>query len=64
MSNTKTLAGFAVNVSKDIKTNTPFDISIKALDQYGDILTNYTGTIYFDLIVGTYADVPPITLDE
>lgn len=64
VSNTKTLAGFAVNVSKDIKTNTPFDISIKALDQYGDILTNYTGTIYFDLIVGTYADVPPITLDE
>lgn len=46
-----TLAGFAVSLSKDIKTDAPFDITVKALDQSGATLTNYTGTIYFDLIV-------------
>ncbi len=51
-------------MSKDVKTNKPFEITIKALDQYGATLTNYTGTVYFDLIVGAYADMSPIAIDE
>lgn len=59
-----TLAGFTVTVSKDVKINTPFEITVKAIDQSGSTLTNYTGTVYFDLIIGAYADMSPITLDE
>lgn len=58
------LAGFSVTIPKDVKTNTPFEITVKALDQYGATLTNYTGTVYFDLIVGAYTDMSPIALDE
>lgn len=60
----KKLAGFSVTVSKDIKTNTPFEMTVKALDEYGNILSNYTGTVYFDLINGSYMDMSPIALDE
>jgi hypothetical protein len=58
------LAGFAVSLSKDIKTDAPFDITVKALDASGATLTNYTGTVYFDLIVGAYSDISAIAIDD
>lgn len=39
-------------------------MTVKALDEYGSILSNYTGTVYFDLINGSYMDMSPIALDE
>jgi hypothetical protein len=59
-----TLAQFDVKLPKDIKINTPFDITIRASDSSGATLTNYTGKIYFDIIVGTRSDISSLALDD
>lgn len=41
---------FSVTAPTEVKANTPFDIVVKALDKNGKIVTNYNGTIYFDLL--------------
>ncbi len=58
------LADFDVIIPADIKVNTPFDITIKALNQSGEIFTDYTGTAYFDLIVASDSEISDITRDE
>lgn len=47
---TGTLNSFAITAPKEVKTNTPFDIVVKALDKNGKVITNYGGPIYFDLL--------------
>lgn len=41
---------FSVTAPKEVKANTPFDIVVKALDKDGKVVTNFTGTLYFDLL--------------
>lgn len=41
---------FSITAPTEVKANTPFDIVVKALDKNGKIVTNYNGTIYFDLL--------------
>jgi len=47
---TEPLNSFAVTFPKEVKANAPFDIVIKALDKNGKTVTNYAGSIYFDLL--------------
>jgi hypothetical protein len=58
------LNGFLVTAPKEVKVNTPFDITVKALDKNGNILTNYAGTLYFDLIEGSYNNFTLPVTDE
>ncbi|MCB9806319.1 hypothetical protein H6768_00125 [Candidatus Peribacteria bacterium] len=51
------LKRFSVTFPKEVKVNTPFNLTIKALDQNGNTLTNYTGTLYFDLMSGAYSNI-------
>ena len=39
----------AINVAapKDIVRNTPFDMTVSVINSAGQVITNYTGTIYF-----------------
>lgn len=41
---------FSVTAPKEVKANTPFDIVVKALDKDGKVVTNFAGTLYFDLL--------------
>ncbi len=45
-----TFNSFSVTAPKEVKANTPFDIVVKALDKDGKVVTNFTGTLYFDLL--------------
>lgn len=63
-STTGTLKRFTVTLPKEVKVNVPFNVVVKAIDQNGNTLTNYTGTLYFDLMNGTYSNITlPITDD-
>ncbi|MCB9806318.1 hypothetical protein H6768_00120 [Candidatus Peribacteria bacterium] len=45
--NANQVADFVVTLPKDVKINTPFDISVTAVNSAGQTITNYIGTIYF-----------------
>jgi hypothetical protein len=45
--NATLLADFVVAAPLDTKLNTPFEMTVSAVNSAGQILTNYTGTIYF-----------------
>lgn len=46
--NATQLADFVISTPIEVKTNTPFDFTVSAVNSAGQILTNYVGTIYFD----------------
>ena len=58
------LSGFAVTAPADIYTHSPFKISVRALAPDGTTLTNYTGTLYFDLISGSSSNISPLLTEE
>jgi len=58
------LNGFLVTTPGEVKVNTPFDITVKALDKKGNTLTNYAGTLYFDLVEGSYNNLSLPVTDE
>lgn len=58
------LTGFAVTAPSNIQVGTPFDVTIRALGDDNSTLTNYTGTVYFDLITGSSSDISPLITEE
>lgn len=58
------LNSFVVTFPKEVKVNTPFDITVKALDKNGNTVTNYGGPIYFDLLQGSYSNFSLGITDE
>lgn len=46
--NATQVADFVISAPVEAKINTPFDITVSAVNSAGQILTNYLGTIYFD----------------
>lgn len=58
------LAGFAVTAPTEVKINTPFDITVRALAHDTATLTSHTGTLYFDLLTGATADTSGLLTDE
>jgi len=45
--NATLLADFVVAAPLENKINTPFEMTVSAVNSAGQVLTNYTGTIYF-----------------
>ena len=63
--NNAPLTAFYITVaSKEVKVNVPFDITVRAIDKNGNTLTSYTGTLYFDLLTGAYANISLPMTDE
>lgn len=46
--NASQVADFVISAPAEVKINTPFDITVSAVNSAGQVLTNYLGTIYFD----------------
>lgn len=59
-----TLSSFDVIAPTEVNVNEPFDITIRALDKKGAIITNYQSVLYFDLLTGSYANITLPLLDE
>jgi hypothetical protein len=51
------LKRFAVTMPPEVKVNAPFTLTVKAIDENGNTLTNYAGAVYFDLLSGAYSDI-------
>jgi len=51
------LKRFAVTMPPEVKVNAPFTLTVKAIDENGNTLTNYAGVVYFDLLSGAYSDI-------
>lgn len=41
------VADFTVTIPKEAKVNTPFSITVSPVNSAGQVITNYTGRIYF-----------------
>lgn len=61
---TSVFNNFTVTAPKEVKVNTPFDITVRALDKLGNTMTSYTGTLYFDLIEGSFNNFTLPVTDE
>lgn len=55
---------FTVTAPKEVKVNTPFDITVRALDKAGNTFTSYDGTLYFDLLKGSFNHFTLPAIDE
>lgn len=44
---TKTISSINVTAPTESVINTPFDITVTIINSAGQVLTDYTGTIYF-----------------
>jgi hypothetical protein len=52
------VAGFLVLVPTTASSGVAFDITVVAIDQFGNLVDNYTGTVHFSIDVGM-GTVPP-----